>query len=197
MQPGVDLYHFGVARIWPSPISPSPLSTISANRAGTRRCAPPRDQDQPSGWNGLRLAEVRRSPPLAPHGYTFQPDIHRDFFPAFNRNHPQLKLPRLFESAVSPASTWAGPGWARSIHPHTHPRSRSSVERRFCTTIQAKPAAAATIRKHIRGCHLLATAWPDSFQREPCRLGKLNCISGFHYLFSSLPLGFAAMNRTW
>lgn len=89
---GPRLFHF------------SPLSTLSANRAGTRRCAPRRDQDQPSGWNGLRLAEVRRSPPLPPHGYTFQPDFHRDFFPAFNQTTPpNLKLPRL---------------WGRLCYPH-------------------------------------------------------------------------------
>lgn len=59
------------------------------------------------------------------------------FLSCFQSNHPKLKLPRLFESSVSPAPTWAGLGRARSIHPHTLSRSRSSAGRRVCTTIQA------------------------------------------------------------
>lgn len=82
---------------------------FSANRAGTRRLPPRRDQDQPSGWNGLRLAEVRRSPPLPPHGHTFQPDIHRDFFPAFIT--PNLSFRGFF---LLGCVTRANLGWPRA-----------------------------------------------------------------------------------
>lgn len=146
---GPRLFHF------------SPLSTLSANRAGTRRCAPRRDQEQPSGWNGLRLAEVRRSLPLPPHGYTFQPDFHRDFFPAFNQTTPKLKLPRL---------------WGRLYYPH-QPGLASGGLGHFIHTLTlalahwlgggfAPPTKQPSKAYHRRdnnsqahqGCHLLATA---------------------------------------
>lgn len=157
---GPRLFHF------------SPLSTLSANRAGTRRCAPRRDQEQPSGWNGLRLAEVRRSPPLPPHGYTFQPDFHRDFFPAFNQTTPKLKLPRLWGRLCYPHQPGLASGWLGHF---IHTRSRSSARRRLCTTNQAIKQSQPPPRQQFAStsrmpssCNRLAELIPT----QPCRLGE-------------------------
>lgn len=68
---------------------------------------------------GCDLRRCGGGPPLPPHGYTFQPDFHRDFFPAFNQTTPKPKLPRLL---VVGCVTRANLGWPRagSVNSSTH-----------------------------------------------------------------------------
>lgn len=145
---GPRLFHFLPCR---------PFRQTGLARGAHRRGATKTSHRDGTGCDLRRCGGALPPPTL---GYTFQPDFHRDFFPAFNQTAPNSLSFRGFESAVSPAPTWAGLGRARSMHPHSHSLSLSGLGAAALhhqPSNPAKPTSATTIRKLIQGC-LLATA---------------------------------------
>jgi hypothetical protein len=141
VQPGVDLCRFGAARIWPSPISHSAL-VDPFGKPGWHAavCAAARPRPAIGMVRAATCGGAEEPSPCPPHGYTFQPDIHRDFFPAFNQTTPNLSF-RAFTSRLSHTRQ---PGLASGrLGPFIHTISLSLVDwAPACTTISKQPSKA-------------------------------------------------------
>lgn len=188
MRPGVDLCQFGVTRIWPSPISPLPCRPFRQTglaRGGVRRGA---TKTSHRDGTDCDLRRCGGGPPLPPHGHTFQPDFHRDFFPAFNQTTPKPKLPRLLVVGCLTRANLGWP-WAGSVNSSTHTLSRSRYpagRRRLCTTTQ-------TVQQSLPPRQQFASIFKDAtFLQPPSRTHSNTAvptrevsdrISGFHFFF--------------
>lgn len=119
------------------------------------------------------------------------------FLSCFQSNHPQnLSFRGFLGSAVSPAPTWAGLGRARSIHPHSYFRSRSSAGR---AALHHQPSnhypprqQFATILKVVTFLQPSSRTHPDT--AVPVR-GESDRIFGISLLSFFLWLGYAMTNR--
>lgn len=94
----------------------SPFRQTGLARGGVRRGATKSSHRDGTGCDLRRCGGALPFPHTVTHFSRISIGIS---FLLSTRAHPPLKLPRLFESAVSPAPTWAGLGRARSIHPPT------------------------------------------------------------------------------
>lgn len=186
MRPGVDLCQFGVTRIWPSPISLLPCRPFRQTglaRGGVRRGTTKTSHRDGTGCDLRRCGGALPFPHTVTHFSRISIGIS---FLLSIKPPPKLKLPRLLGSAVSPAPTWAGLGRARSIHPHSYFRSRSSAGRAALhhqPSNQARPTRRqqfATIFKVVTFLQPSSRTHPDS--AVPAR-GESDRIFGISLLF--------------
>lgn len=167
-----------------TPLPRRPFRQTGLARGGVRRGA---TKTSHRDGTGCDLRRCGGGPPLPPHGYTFQPDFHRDFFPAFNQTTPKPKLPRLL---VVGCVTRANLGWPRagSVNSSTHPRSRSSAgRRRLCTT------TTQTVQQSLPPRQQFASIFKDAtILQPPSRTHSITAVparevsdrtSGFHFFF--------------
>lgn len=187
MRPGVDLCQFGVTRIWPSPISLLPCRPFRQTglaRGGVRRGATKTSHRDGTGCDLRRCGGALPFPHTVTHFSRISIGIS---FLLSIKPPPKLKLPRLLGSAVSPAPTWAGLGRARSIHPHSYFRSRSSAGRAALhhqPSNQARPPRRDNNSQPYSRLLLSCNRRAELIPTQPYQLGESRIVFlGFRFFF--------------